>query len=204
MPQWTYQVSNNSGKMLAVSKVDEAGVSIRVYTQHSDMEHLWMHHNGRELTERHRTEFIRLEIPKHYDALSYLEMLESVVSNARTHLEQIHQEKANNLQDWRWKIKKRDGKCMVCGTTEQLEAHHIESRAYAKTLELSLANGITLCSEHHNEFHQIYGKGKNDGLQLAEYMDWKKTGDASLYFKRARGSFTLQDYLRKLETENNE
>lgn len=201
--QWVHKVSNHSGEMAAVSVVDETGVEIKIYTSQSDMEHAWLFRNKKtgETTTNSNNGYVRLEILKEYDALAYLEMLESVIHQARAYLTEKHEDRANNLRDWAWKIKKRDGKCMICERTDQLEAHHIESRNYANTLELSLANGVTLCHEHHDEFHKIYGKGNNDAKQLMEYRHWKETGEPTCYL-RPRGSSKLANYVRLKEIES--
>ena len=56
-------------------------------------------------------------------------------------------------QIWAERIKKRDGKCLYCGSNEMLEAHHIMpfSENYGKRLDLD--NGITLCKKCHNKKH---------------------------------------------------
>jgi hypothetical protein len=192
-------VSNHGGEMAAVSVVDETGVEIKIYTSKSDMEHAWYFRDKRtgEVISS-EAGHIRLEILKEYDALAYLDMLESVIHQARVYLIEKHEDQANNLHDWHWKIKKRDGKCMICGRTEQLEAHHIEARNYANTLELSLANGVALCHEHHDEFHKIYGKGNNDAKQLMEYRLWKETGEPICYL-HPRGTSKLDNYVRRLK-----
>ena len=68
---------------------------------------------------------------------------------------------------WMDSIKARDGKCSVCGATENLEAHHIiplsvlieangiKNREQARECaELwNLSNGVTVCMKCHYEIH---------------------------------------------------
>jgi 5-methylcytosine-specific restriction endonuclease McrA len=53
---------------------------------------------------------------------------------------------------WSELVKRRDGyRCVICGSTTQVEADHIipRSRGGQHTLE----NGRTLCHQHHREAH---------------------------------------------------
>jgi hypothetical protein len=52
-------------------------------------------------------------------------------------------------KEWANAVKDRDGrKCVICGNTEKLNAHHIIVRENHET-KLDLQNGITLCCKHH-------------------------------------------------------
>jgi len=58
--------------------------------------------------------------------------------------------------NWWWakKIKERDGKCFLCETTENLEAHHIHPWKKFKEERLNIENGIALCLKCHKEMHR--------------------------------------------------
>jgi hypothetical protein len=49
---------------------------------------------------------------------------------------------------WSLKVRGRDKRCLVCGKTEYLAAHHYIRRG-VKSTRLALDNGITLCPSHH-------------------------------------------------------
>jgi len=49
---------------------------------------------------------------------------------------------------WSALVRKRDGRCLVCGKTDYLAAHHYIRRG-VKATRLALENGITLCPSHH-------------------------------------------------------
>ena len=52
-------------------------------------------------------------------------------------------------KEWAKAVKERDGfKCVICGSTERLNAHHIIVREQPST-KYDLMNGITLCPKHH-------------------------------------------------------
>lgn len=52
-------------------------------------------------------------------------------------------------RDWAKAIKDRDGqKCVICGSNERLNSHHIIPRELHDT-KYDIENGITLCVKHH-------------------------------------------------------
>ena len=54
------------------------------------------------------------------------------------------------LQHWAAQVKKRDGfRCVICGRTEHLEAHHLIPVRVDAELKYSVQNGITLCRDCH-------------------------------------------------------
>jgi hypothetical protein len=57
------------------------------------------------------------------------------------------------LMNWKRTIQKRDNVCQVCGSKDNLNAHHILHRKYYPKLALNVNNGIILCKQHHNESH---------------------------------------------------
>ena len=60
---------------------------------------------------------------------------------------------------WAKQVKEQYGnQCAVCGSEENLEAHHILSRIAWPQLAMNLSNGISLCSIHHKEHHALNGK----------------------------------------------
>ena len=61
-----------------------------------------------------------------------------------------------NTQQARWatNVRHRDGnRCKVCGSTENLEAHHIVPVAAAPEQRYNEFNGILLCRECHRKAH---------------------------------------------------
>jgi hypothetical protein len=72
---------------------------------------------------------------------------------------------------WASEVKKRDHyTCDVCGKRGGgMNSHHLNSWADNPAERYDRDNGITLCKDHHNGFHQIFGKGKNTSDQYKEY-----------------------------------
>lgn len=76
-------------------------------------------------------------------------------------------------KDWRDAVYERDDytcqKCHIRGGA--LHPHHIESFAKFPALRYDIRNGITLCTIHHKEFHQIYGLRKFTAENLITYLN---------------------------------
>lgn len=70
--------------------------------------------------------------------------------------------KRNNYKyrQWRKDVINRDKECRVCGTTDNLQAHHIRSFSEFPLLRFCIENGITLCERCHKELHR---KEKENG-----------------------------------------
>jgi len=77
-----------------------------------------------------------------------------------------------NKENKRWMrlVKKRDKFCVICGGNKNLKAHHIESFDIHLEQRYDTENGVTLCNEHHEEFHKKYGYGKNNLKQFNEFV----------------------------------
>lgn len=57
-------------------------------------------------------------------------------------------------KQWRGNVLLRDGyKCVICGSEDNLEAHHVKPVAKFPDLALDINNGITLCQRCHYEEH---------------------------------------------------
>jgi hypothetical protein len=50
---------------------------------------------------------------------------------------------------WASIVKERDGKCIYCGSTRNLNAHHIFTKARHGNLRWEPDNGVTLCAGCH-------------------------------------------------------
>jgi len=60
----------------------------------------------------------------------------------------------SKLQEWSSAVKNRDQKCMECGKTEDLHAHHIKHKSSHPELSLDVDNGKTLCYSCHKAEHE--------------------------------------------------
>lgn len=54
------------------------------------------------------------------------------------------------LTEWAKLVKDRDDhKCVICGSDDHLQSHHILEKKLYPEHKLNLDNGITLCAKHH-------------------------------------------------------
>ena len=74
-------------------------------------------------------------------------------------------------RDWRKAVYVRDAyTCQICGRRGgHLHAHHLNSFTAFPDLRYELANGVTLCSEHHIQFHRQFGMGGNTAEQFRTF-----------------------------------
>ena len=83
-----------------------------------------------------------------------------------------------NKDDWhqyegricRKECLKRDNyRCVLCGSEEDLNVHHLSARNIDTENNYNLDNLVTLCKFHHTDFHIKYGFGNNTPDQFEEY-----------------------------------
>ena len=78
--------------------------------------------------------------------------------------------------DWAVKVKQRDcNRCVICGASGRLFAHHIEHEAVKWDLRTDINNGVTLCGRchvlaHRGTFSPVgFGKlSKDDAIRALE------------------------------------
>lgn len=78
-------------------------------------------------------------------------------------------------EEWSRAVRLRDGKCMRCGATENLAAHHwIVSRARSRRYRFDLRNGVSLCYGCHvHGVHVEASMAAVYGLFLAQhFVSW--------------------------------
>ena len=68
--------------------------------------------------------------------------------------ENAKERRNREYRKWRTGVLERDGKCLSCGCTENLVAHHIKEFALYPHLRFELDNGITLCDKCHKKLHK--------------------------------------------------
>ena len=73
---------------------------------------------------------------------------------------------------WRTSVLKRDKICQCCGSSHDLEVHHIFAYKTYPHLRIDVSNGIVLCKDCHNKYHARYGKDgkKNNALTLYSFL----------------------------------
>lgn len=80
--------------------------------------------------------------------------------------------KLATVRRWRKETLMRDGmRCVKCGSSHRLEAHHIVGFAESLSQRTDPANGVTLCHRCHMAYHLRYGRksGFNEA-NLAQFL----------------------------------
>lgn len=57
-------------------------------------------------------------------------------------------------KEWSKAVRERDGKCVDCGSTERLHAHHIVAWRKNAALRYEVSNGVSLCAPCHQQRHK--------------------------------------------------
>ena len=73
---------------------------------------------------------------------------------------------------WRQKVYERDNyTCICCGYNKgkKLNAHHLNGYNWDKEHRTDVNNGVTLCKDCHDFFHNIYGYGDNVKEEFIEF-----------------------------------
>ena len=61
------------------------------------------------------------------------------------------------ITDWANEIINRDGRCVICGQRQGLEAHHVFHVHPQDKIYYDTNNGVTLCKGCHDKYHEQYG-----------------------------------------------
>lgn len=73
-------------------------------------------------------------------------------------------------RSWRRRVVSRDPRCLKCGATDQLHAHHLEGYSENPDLRENSDNGATLCANCHMDFHLRYGR--RSGFTHADFCEF--------------------------------
>lgn len=76
------------------------------------------------------------------------------------------------LSSWRNKVFSRDDyKCVICNKGGVLNAHHLNAYHWDIEGRFDIDNGVTLCFEHHRDFHSKYSTRGNTKEQFDAYLN---------------------------------
>lgn len=93
-------------------------------------------------------------------------------------------------KEWAKAVKDRDEwKCVICGSKERLNAHHIIVRENHET-KLDIQNGITICPKHHFFCRQISAHNNPLGF----FMWLENNRPEQLAYLKTKMELMLNDY----------
>lgn len=82
---------------------------------------------------------------------------------------------------WADAVKERDNNfCVYCGTSDNLNSHHIYSRS-KKSTRLDVDNGITLCSYHH-----VFSPDFSAHKTPTDFTDWLREKKGNEFMDRLK------------------
>ncbi|RWR06726.1 hypothetical protein QNH23_06350 [Siminovitchia fortis] len=80
--------------------------------------------------------------------------------------------KRSSAKTQRWSVYIRNingNKCMLCGASENLHAHHLDSYLENEERRFDIDNGVCLCQRCHWKFHRRYGFGNAKAEDFHEF-----------------------------------
>lgn len=102
------------------------------------------------------------------------------------------------LSDWAEQVIKRDRNCILCGSKQNLEAHHIFKVNEFDEAYLDLNNGITLCKNCHNKYHDKYGHDCN----IKNLLEIKYELSNPAYHRLIKNHGNACNQIKKLKAAN--
>ena len=81
-------------------------------------------------------------------------------------------EKTSSYRAWKESVLSNAGyRCQKCGSSENIETHHIKNFSDYPEFREVVSNGACLCRKCHKQFHSIYGLKFTNEKQFAEFMN---------------------------------
>ena len=102
------------------------------------------------------------------------------------------------LSDWAEHVIKRDRNCVICGSKQNLEAHHVYKVHEYDDAYLDLNNGITLCHGCHKKYHNKYGLDCN----IKNLLDLKNEIDNPSHIKLIKNHGKTYNQLKILNEKH--
>jgi hypothetical protein len=105
------------------------------------------------------------------------------MNNSYIHLFHAKRQTRNgDLYDqWREGVyAKYNRQCDICGSKQNLRAHHLDCYKDHPNLRTDVSNGVCMCNKHHRQFHNMYGQGGNTRQQYEDYKKRIKSGEIAL------------------------
>ena len=80
----------------------------------------------------------------------------------------------NDFRNWKLEVKRlANHKCSICGSSKNLQSHHIESFKDNEKLRYDLKNGVCLCMKCHKAYHIGFMHGYRKGATKSSFDEFK-------------------------------
>lgn len=79
-------------------------------------------------------------------------------------------DKGKYYYDFCGTVKKLKQECFICGTTENIEPHHIRRAKQRQEIYADEKNIVMLCRTHHKRYHNKYSNANVNPKTFAEYV----------------------------------
>ena len=80
-------------------------------------------------------------------------------------------ESTKEYKNWKQLVfKSANNRCQKCGSSENLEVHHIFNFKDYPEFRTDPSNGACLCSKCHRNFHSLYGRKCNNKEQFTDFI----------------------------------
>ena len=91
-----------------------------------------------------------------------------------------HWRKTRDYRIWVANCIRRDKVCLICGSRQQRQVHHILDGSNHPKTRFDISNGVTLCRKCHTTFHCDF---KNSFREKTSKKDWDNFISLIKYFK---------------------
>lgn len=82
----------------------------------------------------------------------------------------------SEFRNWKLEVKRlANYKCLICGSSKDVVAHHLASFAKNPELRFSVENGVCLCAKCHIEYHTIFMGGYSIPATLESFDEFART-----------------------------
>ena len=105
-------------------------------------------------------------------------------------LVKIHK-RGKKYNEWAKAVIDRDKRCVICGRTDNLSAHHLNSWYYYPELRYDIDNGVALCGRNgkynyncHTTLHCDYKKSFRSKCTIDDFYNFKKIAEQYMNIKK--------------------
>lgn len=104
---------------------------------------------------------------------------------------------SREYRTWRVHVIRRDGRCVICDSIKDREAHHMNHATYWPTMRFDASNGVTLCRACHVDFHCNFKMSFREKCSKADFANFVTLVDHVIM----RASGISNNYIKAVESK---